>query len=352
MSAQPPPLLPTCAGCGNNALVFDPAQQALFCPFCKTHGETLLGVQAGGHTELDLAQGLEELEQSLATETVRSVQCAGCGASLEINERQGIAPCPFCGNPLTDGHQQSQMSMRPQWMQPFRIPRDQAQKNVATWQKGLWFAPNAFKQLGVAGNSIAGVYLPFWTFDAKVHCCYTGQRGTKKQNVNKNNNRVEYSWTHCAGEVDATYDDIQVPASERIPAHLQSMHQGWDFSKLVAWDARFQAGFSTEMASVQIARAHALARSEMKEKLERSIQNDIGGDEQRIDSTDPVWSTERFRLALLPIWVMHCKYKGENHLVLVNGSTGEVAGERPYSWPKILALIVAIIVIFYFMFIR
>jgi hypothetical protein len=44
---------------------------------------------------------------------------------------------------------------------------------------------------------------------------------------------------------------------------------------------------------------------------------------------------------MLPIWLSSYRYKEKVFRFLVNGRTGEVQGERPYSWIKILLAAVA-----------
>ena len=43
------------------------------------------------------------------------------------------------------------------------------------------------------------------------------------------------------------------------------------------------------------------------------------------------YSDETFKHILLPIWMAAYKYGGKSYRFLVNGQTGEVQGERPYS---------------------
>ena len=43
---------------------------------------------------------------------------------------------------------------------------------------------------------------------------------------------------------------------------------------------------------------------------------------------------------LLPVWVAAYQYKGKSFRFLVNGETGEVSGESPLSWFKILGLLI------------
>jgi hypothetical protein len=48
---------------------------------------------------------------------------------------------------------------------------------------------------------------------------------------------------------------------------------------------------------------------------------------------------------LVPVWLLTYDYGRKSYPVLVNGYTGEIAGERPYSFWKIFFLVVAILVV-------
>ncbi|MCA9023027.1 MAG: hypothetical protein KDA74_22910, partial [Planctomycetaceae bacterium] len=62
----------------------------------------------------------------------------------------------------------------------------------------------------------------------------------------------------------------------------------------------------------------------------------IGGDTQRVDSVQSQYDAITYKHLLLPLWLMSYQYKGELYQVAVNAATGEVNGERPYSWVKIM----------------
>ena len=59
-----------------------------------------------------------------------------------------------------------------------------------------------------------------------------------------------------------------------------------------------------------------------------------------------------YKHLLLPVWILAYKYGEKTYQVVVNAATGEVQGERPYSWIKItlfvmtIAAVVATIVFF------
>ena len=90
----------------------------------------------------------------------------------------------------------------------------------------------------------------------------------------------------------------------------------------------------------------------MDRVIERDIKFDIGGDRQRISSVDTDVSAVTFKHVLLPVWLAAYKYRGKSYRFVVNGQTGRVQGERPYSFWKIagaVALVaVALAIVAYF----
>ena len=45
----------------------------------------------------------------------------------------------------------------------------------------------------------------------------------------------------------------------------------------------------------------------------------------------------------LPIWISAYRYREKVYRILINARTGEVQGERPWSWVKIGLLVAAVI---------
>ena len=48
-----------------------------------------------------------------------------------------------------------------------------------------------------------------------------------------------------------------------------------------------------------------------------------------------------FKHLLLPVWMLAYRYNEKVYQVFVNAGTGEVQGERPYSWVKITLAVLA-----------
>jgi hypothetical protein len=76
------------------------------------------------------------------------------------------------------------------------------------------------------------------------------------------------------------------------------------------------------------------------------------GNHQRVHDATTTYNDAAYTLLLLPAWLVSYVHDGKPWSVLVNGTSGEVVGERPYSGAKISllvgvsALVVAAIVAF------
>ena len=82
----------------------------------------------------------------------------------------------------------------------------------------------------------------------------------------------------------------------------------------------------------------------MDRVIERDVRFDIGGDRQRIHNMDTTLGEVTFKHILLPVWLAAYKYRGNTYRFVVNGRTGRVQGERPYSAIKItIAVILGLI---------
>ena len=93
----------------------------------------------------------------------------------------------------------------------------------------------------------------------------------------------------------------------------------------------------------------------MEPTIHRLICRDIGGDHQRVDSQRTRYSAVTFKPLLLPVWVAAYRYREKTYQIVVNGRTGRVAGDRPWSGWKIagqVALLVAVFAVIAYLVVR
>lgn len=355
-----------CAQCGAD-LRYAPGQTELKCDHCG-HVQAIAPQGAWSKEralgELDLARGIAEDLPASASVEVRTASCPSCGAQVSFDGASHATECPFCATPVvvdTGSHR----LIKPQAVVPFALTENKAREALTNWLGRLWFAPNGLLEYTRKGRAMNGVYAPYWTFDAKTASRYTGQRGeyyyetrTVTVNVNgRNEQRQEQvqktRWYPASGRVARRFDDVLVVASTSLPANLSYGLEPWDLSALEPYNADFLAGFQAEGYTIGLKDGNVTGKQIMARVIEADVRRDIGGDVQQITSVSTDYSDETFKHILLPIWMAAYKYGGKSYRFLVNGQTGEVQGERPYSaWKIAFAVMAALIAAGVFFYLR
>lgn len=334
-------------------LAYAPGTRTLVCEHCG--GETPIDGDSPPVLEQDYAAALEELASAHEQLTVRSMTCRSCGATTQLLPEVAAANCPYCGSHFNVTAETKRV-IKPHAVLPFAVARTTVEKAFRDWIGSLWFAPNALRREAEKDRLVDGLYLPHWTYDASTTTAYQGWRGDHYTvTVGSGSNQrteVRTRWRPASGTVRRRFDDVLVSASTSGLTELAEALGGWDLANLVAYDDRFVAGFLAEAYRVDLAGGFDRAKAIMAEVIDGDVRADIGGDAQRIDSRRTGYEQVTFKHVLLPLWVGSFRYRSRAYRFLVNGRSGRVAGERPWSWIKItlaclagaalIALIVAI----------
>jgi hypothetical protein len=141
------------------------------------------------------------------------------------------------------------------------------------------------------------------------------------------------------------FEDLLVMANESLPPKLLGHLEPWDLNNLHPFADGYLSGFVTESYQVDLAQGFDRAKEMMVSPIRRTIENDIGGDEQRISSVRTQYKNIRFRHVLLPVRINAYRYQEKVFQFLLNARTGEVRGERPYSAMKVALLLLAILIV-------
>jgi hypothetical protein len=82
----------------------------------------------------------------------------------------------------------------------------------------------------------------------------------------------------------------------------------------------------------------------MQGKLLALCAQQVPGDTHRNLQITPSYTGRTFKHVLVPVWLLSYNYGAKAYQVIVNGYTGTIAGNRPYSaWKIALAVLAAII---------
>lgn len=272
------------------------------------------------------------------TRDVSTVRCAGCGATTTLPENVTAHDCPYCGAPIV-AEKIRQRLIKPASLLPFAIDQKRAMGSFGEWLATRWFAPNDLKKYAEADGKLVGLYVPYWTFDARTITFYRGQRGdTYTVTVGTGKNRrteTRIRWTSVSGTIYRNFNDVLVLASRSLPQDYAEKLEPWDLPNLTPYADEYLSGFRAESYSVELVEGFGRAKQRMEETIIRLIKDDIGGDRQRIDAMRTQHNNVTFKHVLLPVWMSAYRYRGRLFRILVNARTAEVQGERPYSALKI-----------------
>jgi len=341
-----------CQQCGAK-LTYEPGTSALKCGYCDFENAIPKGEE--DIHELDFHQHLLKLKDGEITEEKLFIKCTSCGAESTSEANITSQNCMFCDSEIVTTATSKKL-LKPRSLLPFKIDRRVAETSYKDWLKSLWFAPNALKKKAKLDVAVSGVYVPHWTYDADTLSYYTGQRGTHyyttemKTRTGSNGQRETYSqvvrktrWSSTSGAVTDEFDDVLVVASRSLPKkHIREL-EPWDLNNLTPYKDAYLSGFKSESYQINIEQGFETAKKIMEDKIRVTIKRHIGGDEQRISSIKTQHNNVSFKHILLPVWLSAYCYNQKVYRFLVNARTGEVQGERPWSWVKIALTSIATI---------
>jgi DNA-directed RNA polymerase subunit RPC12/RpoP len=342
-----------CKQCGAE-LDYAPGTEVLKCPYCGA--ETPIPQSEEHIEELDFQEYLKKLAGEHETQEEHRVKCEKCGAETTMPQEVTAGTCPFCGANLVFTTRTSRL-LKPNALLPFKITQTQGFEDFRRWINGLWFAPNDLKKYAQSEGKLAGIYVPYWTYDSDTTSFYRGARGddyweTETYTAEENGRSVTRTrevrrtrWTSVSGTVWNRFDDVLVVASNSLPRKYADRLQPWDLPNLVSYSDEYLSGFRAESYQVDLSAGFEIARNVMDEGIRASVHRDIGGDHQRIDSVKTSYGKITFKHILLPVWLSAYRYRDKIYRILINARTGELQGERPFSAWKIAAAVAAAIVI-------
>lgn len=335
-----------CPACGAEAN-WNPTKQALICPFCGTESPAELQ-KRGADTvivEHDLVASLRSIpdDQRGWQAEKKSVRCQSCQAISVFDATKVAQRCDFCGSAQIVPYEQVKDVFRPESLLPLKVSEPQARDLIRNWYKRRWFAPNKLKAKALT-DTAKGVYLPYWTFDAKAFARWTAESGRYTDRERKN-----VRWTPASGELSHLFDDELVAASRGVHQGYLRAVEPFPTGTLIPYDAGYLAGWTVERYQIDLINAAAASRQQMEAKLRSMCASQVPGDTHRNLQVQSTFTEQKFKHILVPVWLLTYTFGATSYQVLVNGVTGRIAGGRPWSWIKIaLAILVVLILLYLF----
>ncbi len=337
-----------CPSCGS-FMVHKINSFNLECSSCKTTKAIDAEVYTREKNSIYNAQNIP------ASSEIKVVDCPGCGADIEFKKQQISTSCPYCDTPLVT---LPINNIKPYSILPFSVDTVTAKEIFKNWLGSLFFAPNNLKKLLDFEHKFKPVYLPYYSFDSKTFTNYSGERGDayyvevqrevyidgKPQIVTELERHI--NWNYVSGSTNRDFYDILINSKSDLPDIVKQV-SNFDLNRLMLYNPAFLSGFESYEYNRELESCYQEAKAYMDSVINNDVLYSIGGDEQRVHSIDTQYNKEMFEVTMLPIWISSFDYNSKQYNIAINGVNGEIIGERPYSYTKIIItiLIVAMIIL-------
>lgn len=323
-----------CPQCGGR-LRFDPELVDLKCENCG-FVEVV--------DEVALKDGARPLDFVLPTERgqrwaegERLFTCQQCSATSVLPVGHQSTVCPFCGNSALVQASEEANLITPQGLIPMGFEAEKAYALAREWLGQGWFTPGDLQKL-VRNKQLYPAYVPFWVFEASLNIGWSAD-------VLDRANKVR---TRMTGERAFFYKEFPEPASQVLPAKWFKRLPAFDLTRIIEFKSEYLADWPAAMYTISLADASLNAREAMVKDAQRETRNKVTANHNasNLEFTVGKFSSELYKLVLLPLWIGTYNYQQHQYRVIINGQTGKVAGDRPLDMPLLAFFIITVFLFF------
>lgn len=268
-------------------------------------------------------------------DNMRAYNCPSCGAQLMVDQVTAVTSCPYCGNNTVVPGQLSDV-LKPDYVIPFKLDKNDAIAALKDYYRGKVLLPNAFTEENHI-EEIQGVYVPFWLYS-----------GTGEGEVVMNGRNIR-TWSDSKNMYTETdhylltragsmqFHHVPVDGSTKMPdAHMDAI-EPFDYSEMVPFSVAYLPGYLTDRYDQDAKMCETRATGRVDNTVEAELQASASGYmEIDVASAKSELKVEQVAYALLPVWMLHTKWNGQDYLFAMNGQTGNLVGDLPIDNGKLV----------------
>ncbi len=265
--------------------------------------------------------------------------CEDCGAKIVADKNTAATFCVYCKNTailktrLVD-------KFSPSKIIPFSKTKEDAINAFKSIGKGKFLMPKAFSDTKNI-EELKGIYIPFWLYSCVMKGHIKG-KGTRVMSWSDSNYIYTKTDTYNV-ERDCTYnfDNIPVDGSIRFNDAIMNSIEPFDYSELIDFNYSYLSGFLAEKYDLEKEDAKKITIDRAVQTVYSDIQRKAssGGYSSFIPEVkDTNIESETIDYVLLPVWMVNIKYEGKFYTFAMNGQTGKMIGDIPYSRKKALVM--------------
>ncbi len=272
---------------------------------------------------------------------LRVYSCPSCGAELICDRSTAATACPYCGNPAIVPGQFSG-ALRPDYILPFRLSKDDAVQALRAHYKGKPFLPRSFTSANHI-EQIQGVYVPFWLFDGGAEGAASYRASNTNVYETGDYEITETRHYHVVRAGSLAFEKIPVDASSKMPDDHMDSIEPFDYAQLRPFSTAYLPGYLADKYDVTIDDSRDRADTRCRETLAQALRDTVTGYGACVtEREDIALRRGKVHYALLPVWMLSTKWRGQDFLFAMNGQTGKLVGDLPTDRGRFWGMFAAI----------
>ena len=272
---------------------------------------------------------------------LRVYSCPSCGAELICDQSTAATACPYCGNPAIVPGQFSG-ALRPDYILPFRLSKDDAVQALRAHYKGKPFLPRSFTSANHI-EQIQGVYVPFWLFDGGAEGAASYRASNTNVYETGDYEITETRHYHVVRAGSLAFEKIPVDASSKMPDDHMDSIEPFDYAQLRPFSTAYLPGYLADKYDVTIDDSRDRADTRCRETLAQALRDTVTGYGACVtEREDIALRRGKVHYALLPVWMLSTKWHGQDFLFAMNGQTGKLVGDLPTDRGRFWGMFAAI----------
>lgn len=322
-----------CPCCGGG-LHFGEDNQKMRCPYCDNTFsidkilEYNIEMSTTDAPDFQWEESTTESWSEAEQESLKSFVCPSCGGEIVTEETTAATFCPYCDNPTILPGRVSE-GLKPDGVIPFKTSREDAKAAFLKLCKGKPLLPKFFTEEQRV-EKITGMYVPFWLYDcgSDYQGHYKATRVHTWSDRNYYYTRTEHY--HVARAAEAEFISIPMDASQKMDNAIMESIEPFDYAQIIDFDTAYLSGFLADKYYVEA----TAGQDRVKQRVNASIADLISGTMAGYSSVMPMSSQlnvhhGKAKYILLPVWMLHTKYKDKTYVFAMNGQTGKMTGTFP-----------------------
>ena len=324
-----------CPSC-NASINYNPKEKNWVCEYCGSKF-TLEELEANEKNfETTSVKDSKELKKNKKAneEQVEMDEylCQDCGAKIIADKNTAATFCVYCKNTAILKSRLTE-EFAPSQIIPFTKTNKDAIEAFKNVGKGKFLMPKEFADPKNI-EEIKGIYIPFWLYSCKMHGHVKG-KGTRVTTWST----YDYYYTktdtyHVERSGDFEFEKIPVDGSVRFNDAIMNSIEPFYYDELTKFSYSYLSGFLAEKYDVEQDEAKKITIDRAETTCFQDLISSANYSSFVPESKEKEIKEESIEYVLLPVWMLNIKYNEKLYTFAMNGQTGKMIGDIPYSKKK------------------